>query len=156
MTVEIICQRTSPAGQPKTRGLITVKDAILSLEDTVRRPGDAKVPGQTALPAGRYRVTLDYSPSFKRAMLTLTGYVAGDPTKGLYKTPGTTATHTGVRSHGGNTVLDTDGCPLTGFEYSKDGIANCAPAVDFLEAATRAAIKRGEEVWWEIRDAFPA
>lgn len=152
--MEIICQRTSPAGQPKTRGILTFKDCAVSLEDTVRRPGEAKVAGQTALPAGRYRVTLNYSPRFKREMLTLTGFIDGDPAKGLYSTPGKTATHDGVRSHGGNLVTDTDGCPLTGLEYTKDGIANCAPVVDFLEAATRAEIKAGREVWWEIRDAF--
>lgn len=153
--MEIICQRTSPAGQPKTRGLITVKDAILSLEDTVRRPGEAKVDGQTALPAGRYRVTLNHSPRFKREMLTLTGFIDGVPSKGLYPTPGKTATHDGVRSHGGNLVTDTEGCPLVGLEYTAKGIANCVPAVDFLEAAARATIKAGREVWWEIRDAFP-
>lgn len=154
--MEIICQRTSPAGQPKTRGLITVKDAIISLEDTVRRPGEAKVDGQTALPAGRYRVTLENSPRFGPNTLTLTGYVDGDSSKGLYKTPGTTATHKGVRVHGGNLVTDTEGCPLVGLEYTKEGIANCAPAVDFLEASARATIKASREVWWEIRDAFPA
>jgi len=148
--MEIICQRTSPAGQPRTRGLITIKDAILSLEDTVRKPGEAKVPGQTALPAGRYRVTLENSPRFGPDTLTLTGFVNGS----LSKVPGTTATHTGVRVHGGNLVTDTDGCPLVGLEYTAEGIANCAPAVDFLEAAAKAAIKRKEEVWWEIKDAF--
>jgi hypothetical protein len=148
--MEIICQRTSPAGQPRTRGLITIKDAILSLEDTVRKPGDAKVPGQTALPAGRYRVTLENSPRFGPDTLTLTGFVNGF----LSKVPGATATHTGVRVHGGNLVTDTDGCPLVGLEYTAEGIANCAPAVDFLESAAKAAIKRKEEVWWEIKDAF--
>jgi hypothetical protein len=148
--MEIICQRTSPAGQPRTRGLITIKDAILSLEDTVRKPGEVKIPGQTALPAGRYRVTLENSPRFGPDTLTLTGFVNGS----LSKVPGTTATHTGVRVHGGNLVTDTDGCPLVGLEYTTEGIANCAPAVDFLEASAKAAIKRREEVWWEIKDAF--
>lgn len=153
--MEIICQRTSPAGQPRTRGLITVKDAIISLEDTVRRPGEAKVDGETALPAGRYRVTLENSPRFGPNTMTLTGYVDGDSSKGLYKTPGMTDTHKAVRVHGGNFVTDTEGCPLVGLEYTKEGISNCAPAVDFLEAAARATIKAGREVWWEIRDAFP-
>lgn len=153
--MEIICQRTSPAGQPKTRGLLTIKDCALSLEDTVRRPGEAKVPGQTALPAGRYRVTLENSPRFGPGTLTLTGFVDCDPAKGLYKMPGTTATHSTVRVHGGNVVTDTEGCPLVGLEYTRDGIANCAPAVDALQDFARGAIKRGEEVWWEIRDAFP-
>lgn len=151
--MEIICQRTSPKGQPRTRGLLTIKDAVLTLEDTVRNAGE-KVPGQTALPAGRYRVTLENSPRFGPDTLTLTGFIDGAPSKGLYKTPGTTATHTGVRIHGGNLVSDTDGCPLVGLEYTAEGIANCAPAVDFLKAATKAAIKRKEEVWWGIKDAF--
>lgn len=150
--MEIIVQRTSPKDSDKTRGLLSIKDAALTLEDTVRT--GQKVQGQTALPAGRYRVTLENSPRFGPDTLTLTGFIDGDQKKGLYKTPGTTATHTGVRVHGGNTVQDTDGCPMVGLEYTKDGIANCAPAVDALEIFARAAIKRGEEVWWEIKDAF--
>lgn len=150
--MEIIVQRTSPKNSDKTRGLLSIKDAAVTLEDTVRT--GEKVQGQTALPAGRHRVTLENSPRFGPNTLTLTGFIDGDPRKGLYPVKGKTATHDGVRVHGGNTVLDTDGCPLVGLEYTKDGIANCAPAVDALEVFARAAIKRGEEVWWEIKDAF--
>jgi len=150
--MEIIVQRTSPKDSDKTRGLLSIKDAAVTLEDTVRT--GPKVQGQTALPAGRYRVTLENSPRFGPDTLTLTGFIDGDPKKGLYSTKGKTATHDGVRVHGGNTAKDTDGCPLVGLEYTKDGIANCAPAVDALEVFARAAIKRGEEVWWEIKDAF--
>lgn len=150
--MEVIVQRTSPKNSDKTRGLLSIKDAAVTLEDTVRT--GEKVSGQTALPAGRYRVTLENSPKFGPDTLTLTGFIDGDSRKRLYSVKGKTATHDGVRVHGGNTVQDTDGCPLVGLEYTKDGIANCAPAVDALEVFARAAIKRGEEVWWEIKDAF--
>ena len=71
------------------------------LEDTVReilgRPvSEWKVKGQTAIPVGTYRVTLEWSPRFGRIMPTIHG-VEG---------------FAGLRIHGGNDHEDTDGCPL--------------------------------------------
>ena len=71
------------------------------LEDAVREiPGhpvsEWKVKGQTAIPVGTYRVTLEWSPRFGRIMPTIHG------AEGFV----------GLRIHGGNTHQDTEGCPL--------------------------------------------
>lgn len=76
-----------------------------SLEDFVRdinRDGDLNDPGEkkihslTAIPAGRYEVILSYSPRFKRILpevLNVPGYA-------------------GIRIHGGNAHINTEGCIL--------------------------------------------
>lgn len=66
-----------------------------TLEDTVRKPGQ-KVPGKTAIPAGSYKVTVTYSPHFKKLLPLINDVPEFD----------------GVRIHGGNSAADTDGCIL--------------------------------------------
>lgn len=67
-----------------------------TLEDTVRA-GD-KIPGQTAIPAGTYRLILSESKRFGRILPEILGV------------PG----FTGVRIHAGNTAADSSGCVLIG------------------------------------------
>lgn len=72
-----------------------------TLEDTVRTiapDGTGKIKGKTAIPAGRYLVTLTYSPKFGRVLPL------------LHRVPHFSA----IRIHSGNTAADTDGCILVG------------------------------------------
>src|SRR5262245_21836096 len=73
----------------------------LTLEDEIRErsgvPVSAwKVPGQTAIPAGRYSMRLTMSARFGRVLPL------------LLNVPG----FSGIRIHTGNVIDDTDGCIL--------------------------------------------
>ena len=62
-----------------------------------------KIYGKTAIPTGRYKVEVTYSPKFKRHLPLLIGV------KGF----------TGIRIHSGNTPEDTLGCLLVGYNKEK-------------------------------------
>lgn len=108
-----------------------------TLEDTDRYlevKGGEKIDGDTAIPRGRYRVTLSMSRRFGRNMPE------------IHDVPG----FSGVRIHGGNTEADTHGCPLLGQVRTATGVANCKGVNDRLYVTLQAAEQRGEEVWITI------
>lgn len=96
-----------------------------------------KLAGRTAIPAGRYEVIVSFSQRFRR-MLPL-----------LLRVPD----FEGIRIHGGNTVDDTEGCPLLGLErdINRGRIWNCPPAVDALTSLIRQATQT-EKVWMEVKN----
>jgi hypothetical protein len=107
-----------------------------TLEDKDRylEAGGEKIYGESAIPRGRYRVTLSMSRRFGRNMPE------------IHDVPG----FTGVRIHGGNTEHDTLGCPLLGQTRTATGIANCKGVNDRLYVTLLAAEQRCEEVWLEV------
>ena len=99
--------RREPSAGGATIGQLTIDGQIgrlaWTLEDQVREiPGgpvsDWKIPKETAIPVGEYRVVITMSNRFKRRMPILLG-VEG---------------FTGIRIHSGNTAEDTEGCLLVG------------------------------------------
>lgn len=81
-------------------GIFTLEDKYREVEG--KPVQEWKVPDETAIPKGTYKVTVDYSDHFQRLLphvLDVPGYV-------------------GVRIHPGNTDLDTEGCLLLGKEWS--------------------------------------
>ena len=88
-----------PSWRDTTLGLLWVGGAFqcYALEDQVRH--GAKIPGVTAIPAGRYRVDITWSPRFGRRLPVLLDVPGFD----------------GVRIHPGNTEHDTEGCLLPGY-----------------------------------------
>ena len=113
------------------------------LEDTIREvPGVPvtgwKVPGVTAIPAGRCRVVIDQSARFGRLL------------PHLLDVPG----FTGVRIHSGNTAKDTGGCLLVGLSWSPERpnwIGESREALNLLLPRIESAIAEGQECWIEVK-----
>lgn len=108
------------------RGL---KDSM-SLEEIKR----IKVFGSTCIPYGTYKVTVTYSPKFKRN-LPLINNVKG---------------YDGIRIHSGNTNSDTSGCLLLGFNKIKGRIINSKETVDKFISIVQQAINKGEQITLNI------
>lgn len=85
------------------------------LED-IDRPNGYKVNGWTCLPRtgvmSWYNVGIRYSPGFKREMLN----IYNQPDKITVQSSGKKFVY--AMFHGGNTHLNTDGCPITAYEMS--------------------------------------
>lgn len=114
-----------------TLGVLRVDGAheCFVCEDFVRRAGEPKVPGRTAIPPGSYDVAISFSPRFKRD-LPLVSPVPG---------------FTGIRIHAGNSADDTEGCLLPGEQLRydangvPDGVLRSRVAFDRLFAKLAAA-----------------
>lgn len=92
-----------------------------TLEDTIRervgQPVKAwKVPAQTAIASGRYRVIVTPSPRFNRPLPLLLDVVGFD----------------GVRIHPGNVPADTEGCILVGLDRGDGRVLRSRLAFDLL------------------------
>ena len=85
------------------------------LEDTVREHG-VKVPGETAIPYGKYTVIITFSPKFNRYLPLLLNV----------------PNFSGIRIHSGNTSKDTLGCLITGSAESQDMVVRSRDAFNKL------------------------
>lgn len=94
-----------------------------------------KVPGETAIPTGRYRVRMGYSPKFRRKLPR------------LYDVPG----YTGILIHAGNTAKDSAGCILVGLNTVVGAITNSRATVERLVAKIEEAERRCDEVWITVK-----
>ena len=88
-----------PTKNDTTLGALFIDDhwQCHTLEDVIRPAGE-KVYGETAIPAGRYKLILSMSNRFKKIMPEVVAV------------PG----FAGIRIHAGNTAKDTEGCLLLG------------------------------------------
>lgn len=114
--------KRQPSTSKSTSGALSIdgKFECFTLEDVVR---DKKIPGETAIPAGTYKVIINQSNRFKR-LLPL-----------LLDVPG----FEGVRIHPGNTAADTEGCILVGDIRSTDTVSKSVIAFNRLFAKMLAA-----------------
>ncbi len=114
-----------------------------TLEDFVREvPGkpvsEWKVKGDTAIPVGHYKVTLENSNRFGPDTITINSVEGFEA----------------IRMHGGNTVADTEGCPLVGAWKDEDQmkVGSCAQALIPLKAAIKRFLEAKLPVWIEVRN----
>ena len=101
------------------------------LEDAIR---DEKIAGQTAIPAGRYRVDITPSQRFQRLMPI------------LLDVPG----FSGIRIHSGNVIADTEGCLLVGRTRGVARVGESRLAFEALFALLKAALADG--IWITIEN----
>lgn len=89
-----------------------------------------KIPGQTAIPRGTYRVQITLSPKYKRLMPVLVNVPGFD----------------GIRIHSGNTADDSEGCILLGDIRFATYIGASRIAVARVQDKIDSAIQFGEIV----------
>ena len=144
-----LCRRKSK--HPKTTfAALTIAGIFecYTLEDVVRADPDpstpeneAKVHGQTAIPAGHYQVVFENSPKFGPATLT------------LLDVPG----YKYIRIHSGTTAADTEGCIIVGDAYNEyEGTISGGKlrgVLSRLKEKARKTFAAGEEIWLTILDA---
>lgn len=87
--------------------------------------------GQTAIPRGRYKVTITYSPRFKKDMPLL------NAVKGF----------TGIRLHPLNNADGSEGCIGFGVNDKLGWISNSKYWTDLVTGIMKSAINRGENVY---------
>ena len=109
-----------------------------SLEDKDRHleDGGEKVYGETAIPRGKYKVSITFSNRFQKDLI----YIHDVPQ------------FTGVRIHSGNSSKDTEGCIIVGSinkQDDDDWVGGSRVAYRKLHVAVKEALKN-EEVTIEI------
>jgi len=121
-----------------TEGIFVVNDArfCYMLEDVVRPKGAVKVPGKTAIPAGRYEVVVNFSNRFQRQMILLLNVPGFD----------------GIRAHGGNTAVDTDGCLLCAYNRVSPGVIQGTAEKEVTAAFLAHSMEKN---YIEVIDTFP-
>lgn len=91
----------------------TLEDRVRDLQDynhdgDFNDPGEGKVYGETAIPAGRYQVINTWSPKFQKRLPE------------LFNVPG----FTNIRIHAGTNPKHTEGCILVGENKKKGRLVN--------------------------------
>jgi hypothetical protein len=128
MQIRVIREHFTP-GCTIGRLLIDGDFECFTLEDGIRT---TKVVGATAIPVGRYPVTVTHSPRFKRRLPLL----------------GNVPKFSGIRIHAGNSAVDTAGCILVGQTRNdaSQRIGASRLAFEALLPKIEAALRAGEAV----------
>ena len=108
-----------------------------TLEDQIRT--GPKVPGQTAIGAGIYKVTITHSTRFNKPLPLLHDVKH----------------FTGIRIHAGNTVADTEGCILVGRRRTDSSVLESRAAMTALQTKISAALRAGGAVSIQVHDLSP-
>ena len=124
-----------PSTVAATMGILLIDGVFTcwTLEDVVR---EVKIPGETAIPAGRYAVRLSLSQRFQKLLpevLAVPGF-------------------TGIRIHAGNTQADTHGCVLVGRVRAVDRVEESKLALMHVMEQLRRATTAGDPITITIED----
>lgn len=115
-----------------------------TLEDTCRAWG-IKVKGYTAIPVGKYRMTVSMSTRFKREMVMIYSET------NQYELKAGGISFKGIRAHGGNTHKHTDGCIIIAKKrVGNDGVQGSTEAE--FTAVVKDYIKKGHEVFLTVKN----
>ena len=123
-----------------TMGKFYINDTLIC--DTLENPyrGDnltnTKIYGKTAIPCGTYEVKMTYSPKFKMYLPE------------ILRVP----FFTGIRIHSGNTVEDTDGCPIVGRKERVGLVSNSRDNLRYIIDSLKAA--QSDKVMIDVRIGF--
>lgn len=122
------------------------------LEDFMRPEGAPKVPGETAIPLGRYEIIIDESPKFKRRLPRLFNKTTSDGRRLVISADGKTIFE-GVLIHPGNDADDTLGCLLPGRVHATpDRVLESKAAFDALFSKLEALLAvPGNRVFITVR-----
>lgn len=102
-----------------------------TLEDAIRKE---KIYAETAIPFGKYEVTISYSPRFKKNLPLLLNVPNFE----------------GVRIHSGNTKDDTEGCILVGFNKAKGKVLDSRVTFTRLMNKLKPIFEMKEKIELEI------
>ena len=108
---------------------------LFALEDPVR--DGPKIPGETAIPTGDYRMTLYWSPKFKKQVLL------------FHDVPGFEA----IEVHSGNYPTDTRGCILPGMARGEDEVQGSRIAFALVMARCQWESQQGRELRITVEDS---
>ena len=124
-----------PSTAAATLGILLIDGVFTcwTLEDVVR---EVKIPGETAIPAGRYDVRLSLSQRFQKLLPE------------ILAVPG----FTGIRIHAGNTQADTHGCLLVGRVRAVDRVEESKLALMHVMEQLRRATTAGDPITITIED----
>ena len=138
--MDLILKRDS-FGEKSTVGTLSQDGEFIcdTMEDKMRQPPqwepgdqlDWKIPGETAIPTGRYPIKFTYSDRFQRTLPL------------LLNVPG----FAGIRIHPGNTAEDTEGCILPGMRITNDFVAESRVHFKIVYQKIQDAFNQGKQVW---------
>ncbi len=96
--------------------------------------GEKKVYGDTCIPFGAYKLTVSYSPRFKRDLILVNNVPQ----------------FSGVRIHRGNFKKDTTGCILVAERFANGRLYNSTPYENWITNYAKSEIAKGNELWLTI------
>jgi hypothetical protein len=110
--------------------IIDARHFCWTIEDI---PRQIKIPGKTAISAGKYEITITWSNRFKRRMPLLLNV----------------PNFSGIRIHWGDTSKDTEGCIIVGYTRTADFIGKSRAAFNDLFRLLDKVLKK-DKVFIEI------